>query len=382
MRRRNTGIVLLLSIVMIFTTCLSTFAIANEPEEVSEVEETAAFFEDAVSMDAVSDDISCEDSKYVYEGESIIEIPINSDESILSTIESGETIEMGLPCEIDAGEGVLTEEGSIIYDNDENTSMCVQVLEESDGKERYISTRTMISIENADAPREYSFAFDLPTGFEIMADYDYNKKAKQELIDNKEEIIYSGVPEEEFQEIINSYDETAEEYYVVNEDGIVVQVIEAAWAIDAEGGDVHTYYELRDNKLVQIVDFDENSLFPIIADPRVNETRSFSVNISNAALGLPGVIKSSFTKSMRKQFIKAIKKTGKKKILAKIGSKFLPGVDIATSIATIAAAYNEAIGYKGFTIYGSVKYKKRENHKEGTITYGWALKSLKLKQYK
>lgn len=51
-----------------------------------------------------------------------------------------------------------------------------------------------------------------------------------------------------------------------------------------------------------------------------NEKKKYrnSVNISNAALGLPRVIKSSFTKSMRKQFIKAIKKTGKKKILQKL----------------------------------------------------------------
>ncbi|WP_257131989.1 hypothetical protein [Bacillus toyonensis] len=40
-----------------------------------------------------------------------------------------------------------------------------------------------------------------------------------------------------------------------------------AWAKDANGNPVSTHYKVEGNKLIQVVDFDENTAFPVIADP-------------------------------------------------------------------------------------------------------------------
>ncbi|WP_297006681.1 hypothetical protein [uncultured Corynebacterium sp.] len=42
------------------------------------------------------------------------------------------------------------------------------------------------------------------------------------------------------------------------------------WAKDAEGKEVPTHFEVRGNSLVQVVDFDGNTFFPVVADPRFN----------------------------------------------------------------------------------------------------------------
>ena len=44
-------------------------------------------------------------------------------------------------------------------------------------------------------------------------------------------------------------------------------VIDAAWAVDANGNDVDTYYVVNENILTQVVNFDEKTQFPVIADP-------------------------------------------------------------------------------------------------------------------
>ncbi|WP_232487807.1 MULTISPECIES: hypothetical protein [Bacillus] len=40
-----------------------------------------------------------------------------------------------------------------------------------------------------------------------------------------------------------------------------------AWAKDAHGKTVSTHYKVDGNKLIQIVEFDKKSTFPVIADP-------------------------------------------------------------------------------------------------------------------
>ncbi|HHT7068150.1 hypothetical protein [Bacillus thuringiensis] len=40
-----------------------------------------------------------------------------------------------------------------------------------------------------------------------------------------------------------------------------------AWAKDANGKPVATHYKVDGNKLIQVVEFDKNTAFPVIADP-------------------------------------------------------------------------------------------------------------------
>jgi hypothetical protein len=53
--------------------------------------------------------------------------------------------------------------------------------------------------------------------------------------------------------------------------GEPVAVIEPAWAKDAHGRAVETRYEINGSTLTQVVDVDESTAFPVVADPSVSK---------------------------------------------------------------------------------------------------------------
>lgn len=58
------------------------------------------------------------------------------------------------------------------------------------------------------------------------------------------------------------------EVFVVDKNNIITSIISPAWAKDANGHNVSTYYKIvSNNKLVQVVEFTENTAFPVVADP-------------------------------------------------------------------------------------------------------------------
>lgn len=59
---------------------------------------------------------------------------------------------------------------------------------------------------------------------------------------------------------------------VVSEDGDLIAGVAPAWAIDANGEDVRTYFEIDGNTLVQYVEHRGGSAYPIVADPWVGGT--------------------------------------------------------------------------------------------------------------
>jgi len=60
---------------------------------------------------------------------------------------------------------------------------------------------------------------------------------------------------------------TPGEIYVINGVGDVAETVDPAWAYDAKNNPVPTRYEMRGNELVQVIDFNENTAFPVVADP-------------------------------------------------------------------------------------------------------------------
>ena len=56
--------------------------------------------------------------------------------------------------------------------------------------------------------------------------------------------------------------------------------IEPAWAKDAEGKSVPTHYEINGNTITQVVEFDENTAFPVVADPAVGGYTYKKANVS------------------------------------------------------------------------------------------------------
>jgi hypothetical protein len=55
------------------------------------------------------------------------------------------------------------------------------------------------------------------------------------------------------------------------ETGEPVALIEPAWAKDANGAAVPTRYEIDGSTLTQVVDVDQNTAFPVVADPSVSK---------------------------------------------------------------------------------------------------------------
>lgn len=49
-----------------------------------------------------------------------------------------------------------------------------------------------------------------------------------------------------------------------------VAIVDAPWAVDADGVAVETHYEIEDGELVQVVEPDAETTFPVVADPRVS----------------------------------------------------------------------------------------------------------------
>lgn len=63
----------------------------------------------------------------------------------------------------------------------------------------------------------------------------------------------------------------------------VMGVIAPAWAKDANGNSVNTSYIINGNTLTQSVEFDENSAFPIVADPTTTKYRKPDVALDWSA---------------------------------------------------------------------------------------------------
>ena len=190
-----------------------------------------------------------------------------------------------------------------------------------------------------------------------------------------------GITEEQFAALIENYDEkSVGEYYIVDNDDIIIEVIEPAWATDRNGNHIETYYKLEDIRLVQIVEFDGNSKFPIIADPTVGETKSFSYKVSNSTMGdLSTYVSAGATLSVAAR--KAAAKLGRKKLLKITGSKLIPGAGAVSTFVAVLATINNKTGKKGIEFYGSVQYTKHTNHKEGITKYLWGIRSLKVRRY-
>lgn len=146
---------------------------------------------------------------------------------------------MSLPEEVAKCGGVPSKDGYIVYDSQDNVDVIIQTLEENLSSNEVRNTvRTMISIENIDAPREYYFDYNLPEGYRLVMGSELGN------------------------------DEIANEAVgIINKEGYAVAIIDSPWAKDVNGEEIRTSYSIRDNTIIQTIAFDENSHFPILADP-------------------------------------------------------------------------------------------------------------------
>lgn len=98
--------------------------------------------------------------------------------------------------------------------------------------------QSLININNLNAPKEFEFKVDLPKGSRLISAKDYLGK-----------------------------DGDTKEVFIVDSNNKITSIFSPAWAKDANNKDIPTYYKINGNKLIQVVEFNENSIFPIVADP-------------------------------------------------------------------------------------------------------------------
>lgn len=227
----------------------SDATLPDEPIVVlDDAEDVADAIEDIVGGGDVVADIENEGDFVVEGGDSEIVIPEDANGAVIIKSFEEDIISMGLPEQFSGINGELAGEGTIVYVEEEaNVALAVQAVQEQQGDICLGGFRSLVTIENAEAPHDYSFEFNLPEGCQLVEG------------------------ENGYINIINASNVVLDENGK-NPEPEVIGVIEPAWAKDANGESVNTSYSINGNMLTQTVEFDEQSAFPIVADPSVIES--------------------------------------------------------------------------------------------------------------
>lgn len=151
-------------------------------------------------------------------------VPLSADQNIVVEApisDATQTASIELPGEIPVGDGVVADDGTVVYAAKDGSDDAVAVQTLADG-----STRIQTVIGSPDSPHEFGYRMD---GYQ-------------------------------------PYQADTGEVIFLKEDGSYVPVA-APWATDANGNAVQTSYEIRGDELFQVVTPDANTAYPVVADP-------------------------------------------------------------------------------------------------------------------
>lgn len=196
---------------------------------------------DSIENITGTDDISSnieETNKYIAisDGEnSTIKIPRDSSDPITLTPAYNEDQSFSITLPLESSNSDISNNGTVLYTNDNlSTSFAVQPIQDN-GME---GIRSLITINDETASKDYVFNFNLEEGSKLVTDAEYLG--------------------EEY---------STGEIFVVNAQNIITGIIDKPWAYDSTGHKVSTNYKIEDNKLIQTINFDATTAFPIVADP-------------------------------------------------------------------------------------------------------------------
>lgn len=122
-----------------------------------------------------------------------------------------------------------------------------------------------------------------------------------------------------------------------------------------------------------------NGIMPRSFSPtaKVGEKRSYTVKISNEAMGMPSLAAGALSFTAKKNAAQIAAKA----IAAKLGANFIPGLNVASWILSAAAMANAISGKAGIQLTVGLKYTETYLHKEGYSVYGWSTTSLSVSRY-
>lgn len=182
-----------------------------------------------------------------------VTVPTDAEDPIVVDTDSG-SLSIELPFAETAATAVREQSGIVSYDN-KNGSITVPVV--IDDGELQINT----VIADSNAPTRYAYAIDPGDGGSLTP----------------------------FGDLI----------VVGSATGEVIAVVEAPWALDANGRSVPTHYELSGTTLTQVIDLNDPSIsYPVVADPKfvwdymlptVKTTRSETRQLMGVGAGPAGV---------------------------------------------------------------------------------------------
>lgn len=205
-------------------------ASAGEPH-LAEAKETAAAVVEATGTTGVVTATARDaDSAVIAQtAAGTVDVPLKIDDAV--SVGTGSVkVEIGLPHTTDNA-AVRMSNGTVVY-ADEEAPVDVAVQPTAEG------VRALVAIKDETAPKEYRFPVDGPAGSRLVSSA----------------------------ELLGAENDTGE-VLLVAADGTALGLFEPAWAKDANGQAVPTSYRIEGSSLVQVVDVDENTAFPVVADP-------------------------------------------------------------------------------------------------------------------
>lgn len=154
---------------------------------------------EAGTIDVVSDTFQEEGYIAVSDGsDTIVKIPEDGNNEILinAAYDDEESFSMLLPDEAN-GKAEISDEGTVVYQNDEGSTLIgVQAIQDLDsGME---GVRSLITINDSTASKEYQFTFNLEEGTKLMYASDYLKIDDKMIQDAAQEILADVKENEEF----------------------------------------------------------------------------------------------------------------------------------------------------------------------------------------
>lgn len=227
MRRNKINLLVIVMIILTLTFSMSAIAFAQS-EESEKVElvndlsidtvERVQLTENKTGISATSEHLQVEIDK-----KDVSEINISAFSEIN---ENKYGLAINLPIENDANTDVI-DDSIVSIDNDYST---VTEIGEGELKINFI-------IENEDAPEYYALDYDIPEGAKLQfASYEGEMDGSIEIVD---------------------------------EEGVPFCAIGIPWAKDSKGNDIDTYYEIKGNQLIQVVNHKNGEVnYPIVADPK------------------------------------------------------------------------------------------------------------------
>mgnify|MGYP003424651012 FL=1 len=261
----------------------------------------------AIDKATNSDDVNVEDAKLnqsvqTSNGELLVTLPEHANDEI--QLEDGsDNIAVSLPDQFSSN--AVKAGNTAIYEGD-GSDLGLQNTD--------LGFRALISITDPNASNEYSFDINLPEGYQLFDAAQLDGKAPG-----------------------------TGDIYIVDKDGIPVNMIAAAWAKDSNGNAVSTHYVINGNTVTQVIDFDKDNFFPIVADPnwiklgkhwynqRGNVATAIDVAAVIAGVGFAAKTSSTVIKLIRANRTK-ITRVVEAKIASMLGKSVASWVGTAISI--------------------------------------------------